>query len=255
MLFGRKDMLGQVQDQRQILHQTLSLQQIQYLKLLAMSFNELNDYLNELYLENPLIEYKPPVVQPDTQGGSSPLELARWMFYPSRASSDDDPHEWLAPSDPVDNWEESRYNLQNFVRSQFDLSLNDSDLALLERLLLSLDSYGYLPYTTSQLSQMFNICEGPVAEAVKYLQTLDPPGIAAFDLKNSLCIQLERLGISEPGAFEMVNNHLEELAFGHFQKVAHALGLCQNRVLEIYGVIRTLIPAPPLPSEKRKPHT
>ncbi len=53
-------MFEQVQVQRQLLRQTLSLQQIQYLKLLAMSFNELNDYLNELQLENPLIEYKPP---------------------------------------------------------------------------------------------------------------------------------------------------------------------------------------------------
>jgi DNA-directed RNA polymerase specialized sigma54-like protein len=42
----------------------------------------------------------------------------------------------------------------------------------------------------------------------------------------------------------MVNNHLEDLALGHFQKVAHALGLGQNRVLEIYGVIRTLSPRP-----------
>ena len=50
--------LGQVQ--QQALRQTLSTQQIQYIKLLQMNSIELNAYLSEVHLENPLIDLEPP---------------------------------------------------------------------------------------------------------------------------------------------------------------------------------------------------
>lgn len=68
--------LGQVQ--QQALRQTLSTQQIQYIKLLQMNSIELNAYLSEVHLENPLIDLEPPTRTAE-DSAPSPIDLARWL--------------------------------------------------------------------------------------------------------------------------------------------------------------------------------
>ena len=235
--------LEQIQLQSQVLCQTLSTQQIQYLKLLAMNTLELDKYLNELNLENPVIEIEPQ--QTDLEQILSPYELAQWISSANKqASAFPDSNYATISSESAEPADSGQNNLQEFLASQFDLSLSDADISLLNGLICSLDEHGFLTCPTAQLALQLGAKENEIIEAVSYLQTLDPPGIAAFNVAHSLLLQLERCGVSDPDAQKIIACHLSDLACGHFQKIASVLGISQSRVLELYSIIKGLNPHP-----------
>lgn len=235
------------QVQQQSLRQTMSVQQIQYLKLLQLNALELQQYLTELQLENPLVELESPLVAARETDEPSALDLARWLADRPVVQRDADPADQSdspqpEPGDRFD--EEGRYDLLAYLRSQFDLSLPDLELSLLEQLIASLDKNGYLTAGADELALLWGRDPVLTREAVSYLQTLDPPGIAACDLSECLCIQLARRGVADPAAFDLVRRHLEPLSLGHFQKVARETGSTPERIRELYEIIRTLNPRP-----------
>ncbi|MEG2204089.1 MAG: hypothetical protein RRY21_02910, partial [Oscillospiraceae bacterium] len=148
--------LGQVQQQS--LKQTLSTQQIQYVKLLQMNTVEFNQYLNELHLENPVVDLEAPTYQPQSSSagaGSESIDLARWIGERPVQRAEEDPNEGTdGPMEYERQHDDDRDNLQAYLRSQFDLSLTDFDLSLLERLIDSLDENGYLTVDVPQLAEM-----------------------------------------------------------------------------------------------------
>lgn len=234
--------LGQIQQQS--LKQTLSTQQIQYVKLLQMNTMEFNRYLTELHLENPVVELEPPVFQPKEGGEAGAIDLAKWIARRPVERSPEDPNERGENAMEYGrSTDDDRYNLQAYLRSQFDLSLTDLDLSLLERLICSLDENGYLTPGGEQLA-LRDYDRALVDEAVSYLQTLDPPGVGARDLAECLCVQLRRKGLDDPVVRELVRGHLEELALGRFQKIAKTLGCAPQQIKEHYKLIRTLSPRP-----------
>ena len=235
--------LGQFQ--QKTLRQTLSAQQIQYVKLLQMNSLELNAYLGELQLENPLIELEPPARAAE-ESTPNPVDLARWLTAHPSIAPDEDPADRrqeerreCAPSP-----EHQSADLPDYLRGQFDLSLTRVDLRLLERLIGSLDENGYLTLSPEALAREFGVDLSLAREAIDYLRTLDPPGIGGYNLADSLCIQLSRRGVADPVAFIIARNHLEDCALGHFQKVARAIGCPVSQAKACYELIRTLNPRP-----------
>lgn len=235
--------LGQVQ--QQALRQTLSTQQIQYIKLLQMNSIELNAYLSEVHLENPLIDLEPPTRTAE-DSAPSPIDLARWLTARPAASADEDPADRDEEERPerAPRPEQTGADLPDYLRGQFDLSLTRVDLRLLERLVGSLDAHGYLTISPEALAREFGVDVGLAREAIDYLRTLDPPGIGGYDLADSLCIQLSRRGVADPVAFMIARDHLEDCALGHFQKAAKAIGCPVSQARACYELIRTLNPRP-----------
>ena len=235
--------LGQVQ--QQALRQTLSTQQIQYVKLLQMNSIELNAYLSEVHLENPLIDLEPPARAAE-DSAPNPIDLARWLTARPAASADEDPADRNEEERPERALrpEQTGADLPDYLRGQFDLSLTRVDLRLLERLVGSLDAHGYLTISPEALAREFGVDVGLAREAIDYLRTLDPPGIGGYDLADSLCIQLSRRGVVDPVAFMIARDHLEDCALGHFQKAAKAVGCPVSQARACYELIRTLNPRP-----------
>ena len=232
------------QFQQQALKQTLSTQQIQYVKLLAMNTVELNSYLSELHTENPVVEIVAPAIPVKPQQ-NQPIDIASWISQrPARAGQVDpnNPDEGYGDTQ-AEMFNDERYDLQNHLKSQFDLSLSDLDLTLLDRLVYSIDNNGYLNIDTEYwVSQGFD--RELIGEAVLYLKTLDPAGIATCSLTECLSIQLQRNGVSDPIAFKLVQEHLEDLALGHFQKIAKAVNCDPKKISDLYRIIKVLNPRP-----------
>lgn len=232
------------QHQRQELRQNISMQQIQYVTLLQMNIQELNERLNELEAENPLID----VLSPDPGAAReevSPLATAQWLVSKPVLRPDEDPADYddsrrLEPALQTDD----PYDLQAYLRNQFDFSLTRTELSILEKLIYSLDENGYLTLSAEQAAQTFNVDPVLAQEAIAYLKTLDPPGIGARDLAETLILQLERRGVDDPLAYRLVAGYLQELPRGHFQKIAAALGCTAQRVRALYELIKTLQPRP-----------
>lgn len=232
------------QSQSQELRQTISTQQIQYVTLLQMNMPELNESLNELEVENPLVEILPPE-RNETLEQADPLAVAQWISAKPTMRPDEDPADCTPRNEQVISSQSSdSYDLQEYLRNQFDFSLTHIELAILEKLIYSIDENGYLTISAEQAAKEFAVDLTLTQEAISYLKTLDPPGICAADLQETLAIQLDRNGVVDPIAYRLVQEHLQEISRGHFQKIADRLGCSSQKVRELYELIKTLNPRP-----------
>lgn len=227
------------QSQEMLLKQSISLQQIQYLKLLAMNVTELDHYLYSVYEENPVVELS------SSDNIENVSDFFSWLnksstSEDSQTSSDDDaPSEVTSANQILDE----KKNLLSHLKNQFDFSLREIDISLLNILLSSLDKKGYLTITEEEIIQKGYDSE-LVCEAISYLQSLEPAGIGARNLAECLAIQLERKGIQDPVYFDIVNQYLEDISKGYFQKVAKTLGCEVKKIRDIYEEIKHLNPIP-----------
>jgi RNA polymerase sigma-54 factor len=84
--------MGFGQFQRQELRQSLSAQQIQYVAVLQMTVLELQAYLSEMQLENPLLEVEPPEPPQIDR-----VDIMRWLISHPTDRREDDPGDENAP--------------------------------------------------------------------------------------------------------------------------------------------------------------
>ena len=113
----------------------------------------------------------------------------------------------------------------------------------------SIDDAGYMRGDTNNIAERLNVEKALVEDALELLQTLDPAGVAARDLKECLILQLE-LDVKLKGqkleqASQVVKN-LELLAQRDFKKLARVSGCTLEEVAEICQTITTLTPKPGL---------
>jgi len=88
----------------------------------------------------------------------------------------------------------------------------------------NLNRYGFLEVDIAKVIEETG-CEHDEAEYVlEVIQELDPPGIAARDVSESLFLQLERLGKGKSLAAEIVRDHLPLLETRNYKALSRATG-------------------------------
>jgi len=225
--------------------QQLSVQQMQYLRLLQMNTLELNAYLNEIQLENPLIDVQSPETFISNDNPTA-MELADWAVSFPRSARQFDPNDDDSPSfEDFRADDRSAYSLEEYLKNQIDLSIDGKEYRMIDWLIGFLDVNGYLTVTAERLAAEFSCDISLANEAIGYLQTLDPAGIGARGLTECLQIQLFRMGVVDEDAMKLCSESvLYDLAHGHFQKVSKTLGINVERISALYSIIRTLDPRP-----------
>src|SRR5262245_46683875 len=83
-----------------------------------------------------------------------------------------------------------------------------------------------------------------VQKALEVVQHLDPPGVAARDLRECLMIQLAILGEDESIAIDIVRDHLHKLQNRQFKEIAKALNQPLDIIMEEVEIIKQLDPRP-----------
>ncbi len=211
--------------------QLLSPQMQQGLQLLQAPMMELRQLVSQALIANPMLEEEP----------SNELETS--------ASLEREPSLYDNPQD-----EEERRNY--FLESQQSVeTLADALLAqsagfskkerfIVECIVGNLDDIGYLRATNSEMAAALNISEQEVEAIVAKVQQLDPPGVAARDLKECLELQLKRKGLENSLANRIVKNYLSELGRHHYEAIATALHVPLEEVLQAHQLITSLEPHP-----------
>lgn len=226
--------------------QILSAQMIQSVEILQMPTHTLQEYLQTVVQENPVLELQEYHNAPD-----KPDEL--WCRL-----------EWLEATDPQNR----EYHHQDFETdmdfvSEYETvddqteSLHDHILAQIETLELPpetaacarfiagcLDRNGWLNDTIPELAQEFGQSEKHMEHALTAVQSLDPPGVAARNLSECLCLQLMRRIPVDTMAVHIAREHLESLSRNHYGRIAHALNADQSDVRRACDLIRSLEPRP-----------
>jgi RNA polymerase sigma-54 factor len=137
--------------------------------------------------------------------------------------------------------------LQHYLEMQLgEMDLEDDLLSMAERILTSLDTNGYL---TTSLEDLLppNSDEAKLAlarRALEVVQSLDPPGVGARDLRECLLLQLRPEMPYYDEVKTLVSGHLEDLRDNRLPTIQRKTGYSIPRIQAAWDQLRKLNPKP-----------
>lgn len=269
------------QDLRLVQKQVLAPRMIQSMEILQLPILALEERIEEEMQENPVLELREEEPE-ETAAGEEEAEASEepggrtederelvidekkddadferllkmdeeWPDHfeehsrPSRSRVEEDSERKL---DAMANMTARPQSLQDYLRDQlgwFDLA---PDLrAMAERIIYNLDANGYVPGRLEDLLGV-NADEQQLAlarQALALVQKLDPPGVAARDLRECLLLQLL------PGMpyFEqlqtLISSHLEDLEHNRLPVISRRTGYSIELIQQALAELRKLNPKP-----------
>jgi RNA polymerase sigma-54 factor len=213
-------------------------------KILALSSQELAQTIQNELLENPALEVEEssqcptcggPLEEgrcstcarqtdsgPTTVDEASDWDAERYGEYTSsRGMVDDDDYDPLARIT-------SEESLNDMLLASLAAQIPDADFPIAEYLVGNLDDRGYLSVQVDDAARALSVTKERVQTVLAALQTLEPAGVGARDLRECLALQLTALaenGIANPVASAIVErNMLKAMAERRWQEIASALG-------------------------------
>jgi RNA polymerase sigma-54 factor len=128
---------------------------------------------------------------------------------------------------------------------QLHLTVSGSEnIRVGEFLVGCIDERGYLCVSLEEAQETLKVGPEIVEKVLKAIQTFEPYGVGARDLKECLLIQLRLLNKDMPLAETIINDHLDDLAQGHIKQIAARLGIGIHETQDVCNIIRTLDPKP-----------
>lgn len=115
-----------------------------------------------------------------------------------------------------------------------------------ENILYSIDKSGYL---ASPLEEVIQFLEKPISmddmkEALRIIQSLEPPGVGARNLQECLILQLDKRDKNYQLIRELLLNHLEDIEMKKYPLIARKIGQKLDVIKKQVEFIRTLNPKP-----------
>lgn len=233
------------QTQRQT--QMLTPQMAQSIKILQMDIQELREYVEEVFQENPMLELPEPKETPDSLEELSrrvgSLAAGDWQnaYYHAQDAEE-------GRGDPLSSvgcFLDEENDLKRYILSQFMGTELESDVMEgVEFLLDRLDPGGFLDESLPELARGSGLPQRTMERALMELQAADPAGVGARDLQECLRLQLERRAGDHRLAASIVEGHLDRLARNQYSAIARALNAEEGEVKAACALIRTLNPKP-----------
>ncbi|MDE5784983.1 MAG: hypothetical protein K2H98_00465, partial [Duncaniella sp.] len=248
---SRKSSLKQELTQR--LHQTLSPAQLKFVRLLEMNQPEVEEEVRHELEENPALSTVERETAVATENSyDDPAETLPHNDY----GSDDVPRyrSSATPRSEVFDYAEattqsSPMSLMEYLNAQVNELHRPQDVAATAEYIIGyLDSNGYLSRPLQSIADDVAFTTGmdlPMdlwRRGLETVQSLDPAGVGARDLRDCLLIQLRRLPDDTEGnitlAREIVEHYFDIFSLKHFRRLESALGVSSERLREAIVVIR-----------------
>ncbi len=219
----------------------MSLQLRQAIQLLSLNNLELQNEIQTQLNENPLLELQEE--QPAKK--ESTLEQKEtdfiWTDFNTSGSSDE--------QDSEPGYLGVLLNQELDLTSEILEQINFTELELEEReallaLVNNLDDNGYLNVSLIEVASQVGCSIYTLEKMLDLLKSLEPVGIAAWDLRECLLIQLERNHQNEWLAFQIVSESLQLLAEKKYQQIATQFSVEISAVLHATKLIQSLEPHP-----------
>jgi RNA polymerase sigma-54 factor len=136
-------------------------------------------------------------------------------------------------------------SLAEFLMEQVrESDLNDEQRKTAELIIGNIDDYGYLKATVEEISAANNLSVEKISEVLKTIQTFDPPGVGARDLRECLMLQLERAGKTDSLEYRIVRDFMDALGKRRIPEIARGVSRTVDEVQETLAKIARLEPRP-----------
>lgn len=251
---------------------TLSPQIVQAIRILQLSAADLEHEVEEALANNPFLERTELTGSSGTTSStteeavSAPAdedlgETATLSTSTNDVDADDrEEHDpWTATSSkrndderPIGEGYAPSTTLRDHLVEQIAGSrLSEADRIVVEIVIDGLDDDGYLRQTSedllSAMPQELGVEPHDVDVAIRFVQSMDPPGIGARSLAECLALQLERLPDQTPEvtiAKRIVREHIDLLALHDSTRLSQKLECGEEIIRRANILIRTLNPRP-----------
>ena len=256
--------LSQQQQQKQTL--TLAPQQLASLSLLSLPVMELEARIAEEMSRNPVLEIDDP--EPESADNDE--------FSADDPSADDgvgaandpadsnreDYEEYLdrildsgEPEPDTDELEKKRQFMFDSIEAETSLQeamleqlrfaeVSPAVRACAEYVIGSLDENGWFQGTLPDAAQAADTSVQNAEKALALVQSFDPPGIAARDLKECLLLQAARSPDTCPELETLIRDHLDELAHNKLPQIASEMELSIGELNRLIAELRKFTPHP-----------
>jgi RNA polymerase sigma-54 factor len=133
---------------------------------------------------------------------------------------------------------------QHLVEQVRDTGLDQEEQGIAELLIGNIDDYGYLNTTVEDLATTTNLPVEKIAKVLSVVQTFEPVGVGARDLRECLMLQLERAGLKDAIEYRIVRDHMDALGKRRIPEIARGTGQSVDDIQEALGRIGRLEPRP-----------
>jgi RNA polymerase sigma-54 factor len=110
----------------------------------------------------------------------------------------------------------------------------------------NMDENGYLTATLEEIAESGQHTLDEVREGIRIVQSLDPAGVGAKDVRECLLLQIESRNGKNGVAWQIVSNHLKLVETRQMKEIAKLLGRPLEHIQTAMDVIRHLDPYPGL---------
>lgn len=241
--------------------QRLSPQQIQLMKLLQVPTLELDQRIKQELEENPAleegIETEDDEFDKEEDNNSSEEDdefdisdyfdedVADYKTQANNASKDEE--ERVVPLSGEQSFQEKLTEQLHLI------ALNDTQFLIADVLIGNLDESGYLSREISAIvddlafSQNIMVEEKEIEAVLLLIQSLDPAGIGARNLRECLLIQMNRRqdkSLNRNRAKQILENYFDEFTKKHYDKIAKKLTITDDDLKDVISEILKLNPKP-----------
>ena len=137
------------------------------------------------------------------------------------------------------------YTLKDHLISQLRVSQISKKLRDIgEYIIESLDENGYLTITKEDLAAILDAEPEAVEEALSVIQTFEPFGVGASNLKECLLIQLRNKDIKDKKIEAIIMNHLDDIASNRISNISKKLSISIEEAQKYSDIIKSLEPKP-----------
>ena len=247
-------------DQSQSLFQQQSIapQMQQSLLLLQTPTLELRQLVQQELVINPTLEEESiDISLEDTASSSEDDEFDR--EFAELSQLDEEWREYMAQSrvsSPKRDDAEERHQfvmdsivepitLQDHLTNQLSFAEVPQNIREIAAMLIgNIGENGFLQVNLEDLCFDMGLPIEDLEAAKGLVQSFDPVGIGALDLRDCLLIQLERLGKHHSLEYRIIDHHLDDLARKRYPQIARKLSVSPEQITKAAEFIATLDPRP-----------
>ena len=210
----------------------LTPQMEQSLSVLQMGTEELNQCIEEEVLSNPMLDYaKEPEKKEVRRSQGEGIG-----YYSRKKTEDTDFHLYL---NAIADEKSEDTELAEYLRMQlYTKKISPRRQKIGEYLIECLEESGYLKMDMDELAKVIGLSKEELEREIRFMQTLEPCGVFARDLKECLLLQVEGEEQMQRQARLLIEKYLDEIAQNKIPQISKQTGLTTAEITKTIRYIK-----------------
>lgn len=210
----------------------LTPQMEQSLSVLQMGTEELNQCIEEEVLSNPMLDYAKEPEKKEVRRSQG-----EGIGYYSRKKTEDTDYQSYLNAIADEKSEDTE--LAEYLRMQlYTKKISPRRQKIGEYLIECLEESGYLKMDMDELAKGIGLSKEELEREIRFMQTLEPCGVFARDLKECLLLQLQGEEQMQRQARLLIEKYLDEIAQNKIPQISKQTGLTTAEITKTIQYIK-----------------